>query len=249
MDDAKKSTVKNEYSDLNLSGKIPTLEYVTISGSRAYGTNTEESDLDLRGFFMDPVNSLLGVKKSFEQHESKKPDVVIYSFRKFVRLLIKGSPNIIELLGTSSKDRIFVGKVAETLIQNKDMFLSRDLYQSFNGFAAHLQRFTLFYEKGNYDAQKCVMHMFRILFMGTEILQSGEINTWREKDKDFLLSVRNGKIPSTKISDYADEAFKKMREAYVLSRLPEKLDEDRINRYVINQLATYHNIKLREVEK
>lgn len=232
----------------NLLNELPTLEYVTISGSRAYGTNTKESDLDLRGFFIDPVDDLLGIKESRQQYELREPDVVIYGFRKFVRLLVKGSPNIIELLGTSSEDKLFAGKVAERLIRNKDMFLSRDLYRSFNGFAEHLQRFILFYEKGSYDARKSVTHMFRILSMGTEILQDGEINTWRGKDKDFLLSVRNGKISAAKIADYTDEAFKKMREAYVLSKLPEKLDEDRINQYVVDQLATYYNIELREVK-
>ena len=68
-----------------------------VAGSRAYGTNTEDSDYDYRGICIQPKKYLLGLDK-FEQHEEKEPDTVIYSLEKFVRLALQNNPNILEIL-------------------------------------------------------------------------------------------------------------------------------------------------------
>ena len=172
---------------------IPRLAYATISGSRAYGINVENSDTDVRGFYMESLEDLMGIKKIKEQYEDSESDTVIYSFKKFVKLLANGNPNIIELLGTRQKDRLYVNSAAQRLLDNTSIFLSKKIYSSFEGFAT-----SLFYgaEKlWNMPlGQKNAMHCIRIYLTGIDILKNGEINTYREKEKDFLLSLRNGEI-------------------------------------------------------
>ena len=45
---------------------------------------------------------------------------------------------------------------------------------------------------------KHMMHLFRILSMGIEILEDEEINTYRQSDHDFLMSVRNNSMLDNK---------------------------------------------------
>lgn len=70
--------------------------FLTLSGSHAYGTNVEGSDIDIRGMAGSP--EILGFNH-FEQAIDNRTDTVIYAVNKFVSLLAQGNPNIIELLG------------------------------------------------------------------------------------------------------------------------------------------------------
>lgn len=44
---------------------------------------------------------------------------------------------------------------------------------------------------------KHMMHLFRVLSMGIEILEDQKINTYREDDHDFLMSIRNNEMIDT----------------------------------------------------
>jgi len=37
------------------------------------------------------------------------------------------------------------------------------------------------------------MHLIRLLITGTEVLEGKGINTYREKEREFLLDIRKGK--------------------------------------------------------
>lgn len=49
---------------------------------------------------------------------------------------------------------------------------------------------------------KHVMHLVRLLIMGTEILEGKGVNTYREKDKDFLMGIREGKYIKVRNEKY-----------------------------------------------
>ena len=68
-----------------------------ISGNRAYGTDLPTSDTDIRGVFVLPQADLYGLQY-VEQVNDAKNDVVFYELHRFVELLSKNNPNILELL-------------------------------------------------------------------------------------------------------------------------------------------------------
>jgi uncharacterized protein len=70
-----------------------------ISGSRAYGLQLPGSDTDIKGVFILPQNLLYGLHYT-EQINNESNDVVFYELKRFIELLGKNNPNIIELLGT-----------------------------------------------------------------------------------------------------------------------------------------------------
>ncbi len=81
-------------AELKSSGYII---FEAISGSRAYGLATAASDTDIRGVFILPKEHFYGLNY-LGQINNETNDIVYYELRKFMELLHKNNPNIIELL-------------------------------------------------------------------------------------------------------------------------------------------------------
>ena len=73
--------------------------FEAISGSRAYGTNLPHSDTDLKGVFILPKAEFYGLDY-LPQIANETNDEVFYELRRFVELLLKNNPTVLELLGT-----------------------------------------------------------------------------------------------------------------------------------------------------
>lgn len=64
-----------------------------VTGSRAYGTHTPESDTDLRGVFICPRSDFYGLNYA-EQVSDSTNDETYYDIGRFIDLLIKSNPKI-----------------------------------------------------------------------------------------------------------------------------------------------------------
>lgn len=106
-------------------------------GSFAYGTNTETSDIDVKGIAIPPKKYFLGTMHRFEQAELKAPDpdAVIYDIRKFFNLAADSNPNLIEVLHTSPEDHFIVEPIGRTILDHKNDFLSKKIKFTFSGYA------------------------------------------------------------------------------------------------------------------
>jgi predicted nucleotidyltransferase len=74
-----------------------------LSGSRAYGLHTPQSDTDMKGVFILSKRVYYGLEYT-EQVNNETNDEVYYELKRFVDLLVKNNPNIIEcflILSTS----------------------------------------------------------------------------------------------------------------------------------------------------
>lgn len=123
--------------DKNLGDNIILL---TLGGSYAYGTNNENSDLDVRGCALNSKMQILTNEK-FEQFVNEVTDTTIYSFNKLISLLSNCNPNTIELLGNKLEHYLYVSEIGKELIDNSHLFLSKRAVYSFGGYAtAQLRR-------------------------------------------------------------------------------------------------------------
>lgn len=103
-----------------------------ISGSRAYGLHTPQSDTDLKGVFVLPKQKFYGLEYT-EQANNETNDEVYYELKRFVDLLVKNNPNILELLNTPADCIRYRHPVMDLL--KPELFLSKLCRQTFAGYA------------------------------------------------------------------------------------------------------------------
>ena len=118
-------------TDEHLRKKIILL---TLGGSYAYGTNTETSDIDIRGCALHRRADLVSMS-NFEQVINKETDTTIYSFNKLISLLCSCNPNTIELLGCKPEHYLYLDDLGRQLVDYQKMFLSKRAVNSFGGYA------------------------------------------------------------------------------------------------------------------
>lgn len=242
-------------------------------GSHAYGTNHEDSDVDLGGVCIPPADYIIGLR-NFEQWESKSytnfpayrkskqpAEITIYGIHKFFRLAFNCNPNVIEYLFTAKNHILKCTELGQILLANRELFLSKRVRYTFGGYAfSQLQRMTRksnnrhrgshknIIEEYGYDV-KHALHLIRLLNMGLEILVSGECNVLRP-DNNYLLAIRHGEYTLEQVKEEAERKFKLLDEAYVNSKLPHAPDEDKINELLCEMtLTSFEEFGLLEQER
>lgn len=86
---------------------------------------------------------------------------------------------------------------------------------------------------------KHAMHLIRLLKMGAEILRGEGINTYREKDREFLLDIRNGKYSYEDIFEMTNVFEEEFLYAKKHSVLPVSVNKKEIDELTmcINKMA------------
>lgn len=133
-------------------------------GSRMYGTDTPESDIDMAGIFIPDPEYVLGLRRceqvewksnpshSGRRNTSEDSDKVFYSLPKFIHLAMGCNPNILELFFNSKYEFPPWGtKYAGRLLHSRHLFLSQKIRNTFLGYA-HGQRQKLVTKKDRMDA-------------------------------------------------------------------------------------------------
>jgi predicted nucleotidyltransferase len=77
---------------------------------------------------------------------------------------------------------------------------------------------------------KHAMHLIRLLLSGIEILETGHLTVYQEKERLNLLKIRNAELTWDEIFDYIADLFDKLEQANKRSILPEKTNMDEINK-------------------
>jgi predicted nucleotidyltransferase len=106
-----------------------------ISGSKAYGLDTPESDTDIRGIFIAPPEIQMSPFYRVEQVMSNTNDQQIYELKKFFSLLVDNNPNIIELLFVPERCILHKNPIMDCLLDNRMRFLSKKARHTFSGYA------------------------------------------------------------------------------------------------------------------
>lgn len=85
---------------------------------------------------------------------------------------------------------------------------------------------------------KHMMHLVRLYLMCLDILNEGKIITYREKDHDFLMDIRNGKYlddnrqPTPEFFDIVNDLEDKLDKAKETTDLPDNPNYQKINEFV-----------------
>lgn len=107
--------------------------FETITGSQAHGTNTPASDIDKAFVYILPEDDILGIE--YKEQLKIHKDFMGYEIRRFLELLRKNNPTILELL-YSPKDCILIQHPAfNKLVKIRDKFITKQCANSFYGYA------------------------------------------------------------------------------------------------------------------
>lgn len=113
--------------------------YEYMRGSHAYHLNVEGSDLDVGGVFICPGSFLLGLREFYpEQIADEKNDTVFYEFGRWVELLIKSNPSVLE--GLFVPDDCIIGEphpIIKLFREHRDMFLTKECFKPFYSYATN----------------------------------------------------------------------------------------------------------------
>lgn len=123
----------------NILNNKGVLLYLTEYGSKLYGTNTEKSDVDVKGIFISPPEMhWLGKAKDHFTYTSGNNnsgntkddiDIELYSVQKFISLLAKGETGAFDLLFSMfRKDTVLHQdeNFVELLQDAKDIFITKN---------------------------------------------------------------------------------------------------------------------------
>lgn len=125
--------MKKTFEDIEKSGA---LLYKFIRGSIAHGINTPSSDIDEGGVYLAPSDELLGLGIGYqdEVHDSTN-DTVWYELNKFMRLLCKSNPIILETLFIDDEHVIYEHPLFTEIKKHRDEFVTKECFKSFGGYA------------------------------------------------------------------------------------------------------------------
>lgn len=113
----------------------PKLIYEYISGSHSYGLNTQDSDIDLRGVFILPLNERLSILDYNQELANDKQDIKYYELKKFLKLLIDANPAVIESLWITKDCVKLLEPKMQMIIDNKELFITKKAYFTHSGYA------------------------------------------------------------------------------------------------------------------
>lgn len=206
--------------------------YRCVVGSRAYGLDTEESDIDYRGIYLPPADvhwSLLGVPEQLECFETQE---AYWELEKFLTLALKANPNILESLYTPLVE--LTTPIAEELLAMREAFLSKLLYQTFNGYvSSQFKKMQKDIENHGSVKWKHVMHLIRLLLSGITALKERTVPVQIDQHRDVLLSIKRGEVPWEEVEPWRVQLHKDFDTAFQTSSLPDLPDFARANEFLI----------------
>lgn len=215
------------------------LLFATISGAHLYGFPSPDSDCDLRGVHMLPLEEVIGLKTGHETieksgiHDGLEIDLVTHDAKKFFEFMLKKNGYVME--------QVLSPLVLHTMPEHEELkaiagdCLTKHHAHHYLGFAS--TQWKLF-QKEEPPRVKPLLYVYRVLLTGIHLMRTGEVQAnlvhLNEMFKfpylpDLIERKTNGTEKGT--LDQADLAFHEreyerlrteLEEAFEQSNLPEQ---------------------------
>ncbi len=219
-------------SGLARSGLFDRVIFRCVIGSRAYGLDNENSDIDRRGVYLPPANLHWSLFRVPEQLENEETQEVYWELQKFITLALKANPNVLECLYTPLVET--ATPLAQELLDLKSIFLSRLVYQTFNGYVmSQFKKMQTDIKNQGQVKWKHVMHLIRLLHSGIALLREGVLPVHVGEHREALLQIRAGEMPWKEVEAWRIELHRQLDRAFEETTLPERPNYELANAYLI----------------
>lgn len=239
--------------------------YLTIMGSVAYGCNEGNSDLDIYGTTIPPINILFphtdGYIPSFDhpksfnqwqQHHIKRADQKVeYDFQifglpRYFYLCLENNPNCIDSLYTADDCIIHCSPAGQLIRDKRNLFLHKGCYSKFRGYyrsqkhklrsQTRIGKRKGVVEQYSYDL-KFAYQIFRLACELRQLLTNGDINL--RQDRELYKSVRRGEWTLEQIDKWADNEEMSLAKLLDKSSLPDHPRTDEV-KVLLLQCLEHH---------
>lgn len=228
----KEGVINDSNKVLSTHGLFDRVIYRCVVGSRAFGLETEESDTDRRGIYLPPADlywSLYGVPEQLENDGSEE---CYWELQKFLIMALKGNPNILECLYTPLVEH--ATPLAKELLAMRDAFLSRLVYQTYNGYVmSQFKRMQAEMRNQGKVNSKHVMHLIRLLLSGIHVLREGFVPLDVGEHREQLFAIKSGEMPWDDIEAWRKRLHTEFDWALEATELPERPDYERTNEFLV----------------
>ena len=206
--------------------------YRCIVGSKAYGLDDANSDIDRRGIYLPPADmhwSLYGLP---EQLDNKDTEECYWELQKFLTLALKANPNVLECLYTPLVEKAM--PLVEELLAIRSIFLSQLVYQTYNGYVmSQFKKLEQDIRTKGEIKWKHAMHLIRLLLSGIAVLKEGFVPVRVEEHRQQLMSIRYGEVPWEEVNAWRLSLHKQFDDAFAVTSLPERPDYEKANAFLI----------------
>jgi predicted nucleotidyltransferase len=150
--------------------------FVTVSGAHLYGFPSPDSDYDLRGVHILPINEVIGLgvrRETIEVSEVRDGlefDLVTHDIKKFFGLLLKKNGYVLE--------QLYSPLIVQTTPEHAELkdiaqgCITRHHVHHYLGFADTQWRL---FEKESPPRVKPLLYVYRVLLTGIHLMQTGEV--------------------------------------------------------------------------
>jgi len=203
-----------------------------IIGSRAFGLDDDQSDTDYRGVYLPPAElhwSLYSVPEQLDCHETQE---AYWELQKFLVLALKANPNVLECLYTPLVEQ--VTPLGEELLAMRDTFLSRLVYQTYNGYVmSQFKKMQTDIKNQGQAKWKHVMHLIRLLISGIKVLSEGFVVVDAGEYREQLLAIKRGELPWEETEKWRKSLHQEFDAALAKTTLPDRPNYEQANTFLI----------------
>lgn len=204
-----------------------------IIGSQAYGLADDRSDIDRRGVYLPTADlhwSLYGVPEQLECHETQE---AYWELQKFIVLALKANPNVLEWLYSPIVEK--VTPLGQALLDLRGQFLSRLVYQTYNGYVmSQFRKMQADIRNQGQVKWKHVMHLIRLLMSGITILRDGFVPVKVGDERNQLLAIKRGEISWEETEELRLKLHEEFEQAFEQTTLPERPNYEVANQFLIS---------------
>ena len=112
------------------------LLYEYVRGSVSQGINTPLSDIDHGGVYLAPAEQLLGLGIDYQDEiKSEKGDDDWMELNKFMRLLLKSNPTVLESLFIDDKYVLYEHPIMTEIKKHRNEFITKECFSGFIGYS------------------------------------------------------------------------------------------------------------------
>lgn len=237
---------------------------VVEAGSVSYGTNNQNSDIDLFGFATPKLEMVfpakfgyiegLGTKPpKFERYEQqfefegKQHDIKVLGIIHFANLCWNNNPDMLDTLFVSHEHLRHITTTGQIIRDNRHKFLSKRVYDRYRGYSfAQLnkseknriegKRLELT-QKFGYDP-KFLSHAVRLLYECHQILTEGNLDL--KRNSDHIKAVKTGIVGLDEVKKWYGEFDIVLTKAMAASSLPDEPNELEIKKIVLACLENHY---------